>query len=213
MNFPPPLLLIMSDASSLDEALKSLERDLTGDRGSIAAQSGIPFAILRFAPSEEFRARRLLRLFAHSLEQQHHRHAVFISVSRLVWNAVRETDGVDYLYQTELQDNGVLAAQDDIKGRLIPGEPLGLAEQIMNRLEEFSPKPDVLFLVRTGGLAPHIYRSSTLLDELHKLDLTIPTILCYPGSAAVGTDLRFYDLPGGEGLGAYNYRVKIYGTN
>lgn len=205
--------MIMSDASSLDEALKSLERDITGDRSSIAAQSGIPFAILRYAPAEEFRARRLLRLFAHSLEQQHHQHVAFISVSRLVWNAVRETDGVDYLFETEREGGGTLAAQDDIKGRLIPGEPQALAKQIIDLLDGFPSQPDVLFLVRTGGLAPHIYRSSTLLNELHKLGLTTPTILCYPGSAVVGTDLRFYDLPGGEGLGAYNYRVKIYGTN
>jgi hypothetical protein len=203
----------MSDASSLDEALKSLERDLTGDRGSIAAQSGIPFAILRYAPAEEFQARRLLRLFAHALQQQYHRRAVFVSVSRLVWNAIRESDGVNYLFKTELQDNGVLAAQDDVRGRLVPGEPLALGEQIIEVLNGLSPKPDVLFLVRTGGIAPHVYRSSTLLDDLQKLGLSIPTILCYPGSAVVGTDLRFYDLPGAEGLGAYNYRVKIYGTN
>lgn len=203
----------MSDLSSLDEALKTLEKDLTGDRSSIAAQSGIPFAILRYAPGDEFKARRLLRLFAHSLQQQHHKTVAFISLSKLVWRTVRETDGVDYLFETERQDDGVKAAQDDIRGRLIPDEPLALAEQIMSHLNSITPRPDVLFLVRTGGLAPHIYRSSTLLDELHKLDLTTPTVLCYPGSAMVGTDLRFYDLPGGEGLGAYNYRVKIYGTN
>ena len=202
-----------SDSSSLDEALRTLERDLTGDRSSIAAQSGIPFAILRYAPADEFRARRLLRLFAHSLEQQHHKRVAFVSLSNLVWRAVRESDGVEYLFETERQDDGIQAAQNDIRGRLIPDEPLALAEQIISYLESVTPRPDVLFLVRTGGLAPHIYRSSTLLDELHKLDLTTPTILCYPGSAMIGTDLRFYDLPGGEGLGAYNYRVKIYGTN
>jgi len=200
-----------SDSSSLDEALKTLERDLTGDRSSIAAQSGIPFAILRYAPADEFRARRLLRLFAHSLEQ-HHRFAAFISLSKLVWKAVSESDGVDYLFKTEEQ-NGLLGAQKEIKKRLVPNEPLALAEQIIGILAGISPQPDVLFLVRTGGLAPHIYRSSSLLNELHQLGLNTPTILCYPGSASVGTDLRFYDLPEGMELGAYNYRVKIYGTN
>lgn len=203
----------MSDSCSLDDALKALERDLTGAHGSIAAQSGIPFAILRYAPAEEFRARRLLRLFAHSLEQQHQKRVVFVSVARLVWNAVRQTDGVDYLFETEQQDDGILAAQDDIKNRLIPGEPLALAEQIINHLAAQETKADVVFLVRTGGLAPHVYRSSTLLDDLQKLGLSTTTVLCYPGSALAGSDLRFFDLPGGEGLGAYNYRVKIYGTN
>jgi Domain of unknown function (DUF1788) len=79
------------------------------------------------------------------------------------------------------------------------------------RATSFSPPPDVLFLVRAGGLAPFIYRSSTLLDELHQR-IQIPTILCYPGSAQAGTDLRFYDLPVEGSLGVYNYRVKVYGT-
>jgi len=204
-----------SDSSSLDEALKTLERDLTGDRSSIAAQSGIPFAILRYAPADEFRARRLLRLFAHSLEQQHHKRVAFVSLSKLVWRAVRESDGVDSLFETEIQ-TGFNAAQVKEVTNIIDGDPalnlsFGLAAQIMAQVEKLTP--DLLFLVRTGALAPHIYRSSTLLHELHELGLTTPTILCYPGSAMIGTDLRFYDLPGGEGLGAYNYRVKIYGTN
>jgi hypothetical protein len=40
----------------------------------------------------------------------------------------------------------------------------------------------------------------------------VPSVLFYPGSAEVGTDLRFYDLPVEGSLGVYNYRVKIYGT-
>jgi hypothetical protein len=203
----------MSDTSLIDEALDSLKKDLTGDHGSIAAQSGIPFAVLRYAPSEEYRFRRRVRLFAHSLEQDYQKRVAFVSLSRLVWNAIKQTDGVDYLFETELKAGGVTAAQNDLGGRLIPGEHYAIANQIMDQLNDLKPKADVVFLVRTGGVAPYIYRSSTLLHELHELNLKTPTILCYPGSSVVGTDLRFYDLPAEEGLGAYNYRVKIYGTH
>jgi len=203
--------MILSDMSSLDEALHSLEMDLTGSRASIAAQSGIPFAILRYAPSEEFLFRRKIRLFANNLQQQHHRSIMFLSLSRLVWNAVRETDGVEYLFKTESQ-HGIMAAQTDLKGRLEPQDTCALAAQVMTCVDAFSPKPDLVILVRAGGLAPHIYRSSALLHELQQAGFSTPTILCYPGSAIAGTDLRFYDLPAEEGLGTYNYRVKIYGT-
>lgn len=197
----------------MDDALASLKQDLTGNRGSIAAQSGIPFAIFRYGPAEEYAARRKLRLFANELRQNHHLRAGFISLSKLVWNAVEQTDGVEYLFTTEAR-HGAGSAQKDLgeRLRLIPQEPYALASQVMERLHAFSPALDVLFLVRTGGIAPHIYRSSTLLHELHELGLKTPTILCYPGSSIVGTDLRFYDLPSEEGLGAYNYRVKIYGA-
>jgi hypothetical protein len=200
-----------SDTSSLDEALQSLETDLTGSRGSIAAQSGIPFAILRYAPSEEFLFRRKIRLFVNNLHQQHHRSARFVSISRLVWNAIRETDGVEYLFKTERM-HGIMAAQTDLKGRLEPQDPCALAAQVMKTVEAFTPKPDLVILVRAGGLAPHIYRSSALLHELQQAGFSTPTVLCYPGSAIAGTDLRFFDLPAEEGLGTYNYRVKIYGT-
>jgi len=202
----------MPDTCSIDEALDVLKQDLTGDKASIAAQSGIPFAILRYAPSEEFVLRRRLRLFAHDLKQNHHLNVAFASLSRFVWKAVRETDGVDYLCKVERDAGGVDAAQKDIEGRLIPGEPLGLAQQVIDYLDALQTAPDVVFLVRVGGIAPYIYRSSTLLHELHELGLKTPTILCYPGSSTVGTDLKFYDLPAEEGLGAYNYRVKIYGS-
>lgn len=208
----------MSDASSLDEALKSLERDLTGDCGSIAAQSGIPFAILRYSPAEEFRARRLLRLFAHSLEQQHQLRAVFISLSALVWHAVRMDAGVSSLFQVE-KERGFKTAEikevtpliDDTERKNRPRAKYSLAKQIIERIDGLGFIPDLVFLVRSGGLAPSIYSNSALLNDLHLRGYATPTVLCFPGSSVIGSDLRYYDIPETSGL-AYNYRVKIYGT-
>jgi hypothetical protein len=202
----------MSDLCLIDEALDVLKKDLTGDRSSIAAQSGIPFAILRYAPGDEFRFRRKIRLFANELKQSHHLSCGFISLARFVWAAITESDGVEYLFETE-QKNGITKAQEHISSLMdAKREALAPGRQLMRRLETFNVRPDLLFLVRAGGIAPNIYRSSTLLHELQDLGLQTPTILCYPGSSVVGTDLRFYDLPSEEGLGTYNYRVKIYGA-
>lgn len=200
-----------ADSSSLAEAIKVLASDLSAGPTRIAAHSDMPFAILRYNPAEEYALRRHLRLLAHSLEQERHWHVTFLSLADFVWKAINRHEGTDYLFQTERQ-RGFPLAQRHVQSLISPGKFSPLAGQIIARVAKLSPTPDVLFLVRAGGLAPFIYRSSALLDELHH-HIQIPTILCYPGSALVGTDLRFYDLPVEASLGVYNYRVKIYGTN
>lgn len=202
----------MLNTCNLDQSIADLRRDFLSGAG-ISAQSGIPFAILRYSPQEEFDARRKLRLLGHEIEEAG-KTVAFVSIADLVWKAVKETDGLDYLMKTELQaGGGVISAQKDIESRLEPEEDFALAGQIHRTISDRETFPDIVFLVRLGGLAPSIYRSSALLNELHKVGHILPTVLCYPGSATIGTDLRFYDLSGGDGLGTYNYRVKIYGTN
>ncbi|RLB13821.1 MAG: hypothetical protein DRG63_09605 [Deltaproteobacteria bacterium] len=66
--------------------------------------------------------------------------------------------------------------------------------------------------MRAGVLAPSIYRCSTLLDQMHGRTM-VPIILFYPGSVEGGADLRFMNMEDRANLGAYNYRVKIYGGN
>lgn len=199
-----------ADTSSLAETIRLLESDLSAGSTRIAAHSDMPFAILRYDPSDEYALRRHLRLLAHSLEQNRHWRVTFLSLAEFVWTAIRRHEGTDYLFQTERQ-RGFPLAQRHVQSLVSPGKFSPLAEQIIARVQSLTPAPDVLFLVRAGGLAPFIYRSSALLDELHH-HIHIPTILCYPGNALVGTDLRFYDLPVEGSLGVYNYRVKVYGT-
>ena len=122
------------------------------------------------------------------------------------------TDGIDYLAQVEKYRDGIARVQKDLRSRLEPGQPFSLSSQIQQAVDALPSPPDIVFLVRSGGLSPWIYRSSSLLHELQLSGYQTPSILCYPGSATAGTDLKFYDLPEAEALGTYNYRVKIYGT-
>lgn len=208
--------MISSDISSLDEALRSLARDLAKGPSLISAHSGIPFAILRYAPQDEFLFRRQIRLFANQLKEKNNYSVLFISLSRIVSEAIANSR--NDLYATEKYYGFVDAEHKEIES-LIKGPdrdgsypPKALFKAIMDTVLAVQLPPDLVFLVRAGGLAPHAYRASALLNDLQQAGFSTPTILCYPGSAVAGTDLRFYDLPAEEGLGTYNYRVKIYGT-
>jgi BREX protein BrxB len=195
---------------SLEDSLKRLEADLVAQPMRLAAHSDMPFAIFRYLPQDEFPLRKNLRLLAFSLSQNHQRDVVFMSISQLVWDIVRQYEGTDYLFKTE-SVRGFRPAQEHVNKLLTSTDYRPVTDEMLSRIRNLDPAKHVLFLVRAGGFAPFIFRCSALLDGLHHQTM-VPTILFYPGSAEVGTDLRFYDLPVEGSLGVYNYRVKIYGT-
>lgn len=195
---------------SLEDSLKRLESDMVAQPMRLAAHSDMPFAIFRYKPSDEFLLRKNLRLLAFSLSQNHHREAVFVSISQLVWDIVRQCEGTEYLFKTE-STRGFKAAQEHINKLLTSEDYRTAGKELISRIQHLDPAKHILFLVRAGGFAPFIYKCSALLDDLHHQTM-VPSVLFYPGSAEVGTDLRFYDLPVEGSLGVYNYRVKIYGT-
>jgi hypothetical protein len=194
--------------SSLLEALEELKEDLGRHPVRIAAHSDIPFAVFRYPPSEEFSLRRHLRLLAVNLEKDCSRSVLFISLARLAWETA-ELFGIDDLFKTESL-RGFDAAQRHI-GQLLSSKDFKPAEEsILEKTESLDPDSHCVFLVRSGGFSPAIHRTSALLGALENRT-RVPMVLFYPGSLEFGTDLRFYDLPSQGGLGAYNYRVKIYG--
>lgn len=195
--------------ASLAESIQQLEGDLAARPIRIAAHSDMPFAVLCYPPAEEFVLRKHLRLVAIKLNQSHGRSVTFISIARLVWDAIRAFGQAD-LFKTESL-RGFDAGQKHVNRLLTSSDFRPVEDALLEKMDGLSPEKDVVFLVRAGGFAPYIYRSSQLLDALHHRTL-VPTILFYPGSAEVGTDLRFYDLPLKGGPGVYNYRVKVYGV-
>jgi hypothetical protein len=195
--------------SFLVDTIKQLEADLTARPIRIAAHHDMPFAIFRYPPQEEFDLRKRLRLLAIKLEQDHGLRVKFLSLARIVWDTVREFDEED-LYKTE-ELRGFDAAQKHINQLLTSPDFRPAAESVLQKMTDLSSDKDVVFLMRAGGFAPYIFRTSQLLDNLHNKTL-VPVILFYPGRAEAGTDLRFFDLPVRGALGVYNYRVKIYGA-
>ena len=195
--------------ASLVESIKQLESDLAARPIRIAAHSDMPFAIFRYSPHEEFALRKQLRLLAITLTQNHGRRVTFISLARIVWETTREF-GENDLFKTESL-RGLDAAQLHINKLLTATDFRPAGDSVLEKMASLVPEKDVAFLVRGGGFAPYIYRTSQLLDSLHHRTV-VPVVLFYPGSAEVGTDLRFFDLPTKGSPGVYNYRVKVYGV-
>ena len=196
--------------SSWADSLEQLKSDLTAHPMRIAAHQDMPFAILRYTPGDEFILRKQLRLMAITLQQEYGRKVTFVSLSRLVWDAVQAHGGTDYLFKTEAT-RGLRAAQQHINHMLTSPDFMPASDALLARMAALNPDHDVVFLVRAGGFAPGIFRVSVLLDGLHR-HTKVPVVLFYPGSARVGTDLRFYDIPSEGNLGVYNYRVRVYGA-
>ncbi|MBN2318806.1 MAG: DUF1788 domain-containing protein [Acidobacteria bacterium] len=149
--------------ASLAESIKQLEMELTARPMRIAAHRDMPFAILRYPPQEEFALRKQLRLLAIGLSQNHGINATFISIARIVWDTIAEFGESD-LFQTETL-RGFEAAQKHVNQLLTSADFKPAAESVLQKTTSLSPEKDVVFLVRAGGFAPYIYRTSHLLDN------------------------------------------------
>ena len=193
--------------SSLHERIDILEKDLLAHPLRISAYHDLPFAICRYDPSAEFEARKQIRLFATRLQNASKRVHI-ISVARLLWTAIDDTEGIDAIAEEE-QQFGFARAQETVSTLLSDDVFRPLPDAIARRLQSLDPTVDVVFLVRVAALAPAIYRSAKLLDAMHRRTL-VPIILFYPGPLDGEHSLRFMGLPERDQTGAYNYRVKIY---
>jgi hypothetical protein len=192
--------------SSLDKRIELLESDLKAVPPRISVYHDLPFAILRYDPTEEWDLRREVKLLATRLEgagKEVHN----IPMSEFLWQAIEETEGLDEVVDLE-RKRGYLEAQDQVTTYLSDGDWRPLASLLADRLSKLDPKKCIAFLTRVGAMAPGIYHVSKLLDQMQgKTQVT--TILFYPGSIKGTTALQFMGLDDREALG--NYRVKIYG--
>jgi hypothetical protein len=191
---------------SLKDRLDLLERDLISSPPRISVYKDLPFAILRYEPSEEWEIRRQANLLATKLSQQQKR-VEMISLAELLWESIDKTEGIEAIRGLE-QQRGFRAAQDQVTTYLSDEDWLPLPRLLTERIKALDPKRDVVFLMRAATMAPAIYHMSKLLDEMQGRTL-VPMILFYPGTLDGTTGLRFMGLKDREALG--NYRVKIYG--
>jgi Domain of unknown function (DUF1788) len=192
--------------SSLRQRIELLEADLKAVPPRISVYHDLPFAILRYEPTEEWELRREARLLATRLEA-FGKEVHSIPMSALLWLAIEETEGLEAVVGLE-RERGYLAAQEQVTTYLSDRDWQPLADLVAERLAPYDPSKSIVFLTRVAAMAPGLYHMSKLLDQLQgKTQVT--TILFYPGSIEGTTGLRFMDLKDREALG--NYRVKIYG--
>jgi hypothetical protein len=192
--------------SSLKQRIELLEADLKAIPPRISVYHDLPFAILRYEPTEEWELRREARLLATRLEA-FGKEVHSIPMSDLLWLAIEETEGLEAIVELE-RESGYLAAQEQVTTYLSDRDWRPLADLVAERLATYDPAKSIAFLTRVAAMAPGLYHMSKLLDQLQGRT-QVTTILFYPGSIEGTTGLRFMDLKNREALG--NYRVKIYG--
>ncbi len=191
--------------SSLTGRIELLESDLKAVPPKVAVYSNLPFAILRYDPSDEWVLRREAKLLATRLEAAG-KSVHVLPMSEFLWRAIDESEGMGELVTLE-RDLGYRAAQKQVTDYLADVDWCPLWKILSDRLTGMDPAKNVVFLTRAAAMAPAIYHMSSLLDEM-KGKIRVPTILFYPGSIEGTTGLRFMNLKDRDALG--NYRVKIY---
>ena len=98
--------------SSLQERIELLEADLKAVPPRINVYHDLPFAILRYDPTEEWELRREVKLLATRLSQIG-KDVHIIPMSDFLWKAIEETEGLEEIVTLEKQ-RGYLAAQEQV---------------------------------------------------------------------------------------------------
>ncbi|WP_437193265.1 BREX protein BrxB domain-containing protein [Planctomicrobium sp. SH527] len=198
--------------SSLKDSIAPLESDLKAVPPRISVYHDLPFAIMRYDPSDEWELRREIKLLATRLEAVG-KDVHIIPMSELLWSALDKVyekdddEGFEAVVALEKQ-RGYVEAQQQLTTYLSSKVWVPLWDLLADRLAAINPENSVVFLTRVAAMSPGIFHMSMLLDKMHGRTKAT-TILFYPGSIEGTTGLRFMELKDRDALG--NYRVKIYG--
>lgn len=198
--------------SSLKDSIAPLESDLKAVPPRVSVYHDLPFAIMRYNPTDEWELRREIKLLATRLEAVG-KEVHIIPMSELLWAALdkvmeRDDDeGLEAVVALE-KDRGYVEAQQQLTTYLSSRVWVPLWDLLAERLAAINPENSVVFLTRVATMSPGIFHMSMLLDKMH-CNTKVTTILFYPGSIEGTTGLRFMELKDRDALG--NYRVKIYG--
>ena len=198
--------------SSLKDSIAPLESDLKAVPPRINVYHDLPFAIMRYDPSDEWELRREIKLLATRLESVG-KEVHMITMSELLWSALERVhqkdsdEGLEAIIALE-KDRGYVEAQQQVTTYMSSNVWVPLWDLLAERLASINTDNAVVFLTRVAAMSPGIFHISMLLDKMHS-KTKATTILFYPGSIEGTTGLRFMDLKDRDALG--NYRVKIYG--
>ena len=198
--------------SSLKDSIALLESDLIAEPPRINVYHDLPFAIMRYDPTDEWKLRWEIKLLTTRLES-FGKEVHVIPMSELLWSALEKVhekdddEGLEAVIELE-KERGYVEAQQQVTTYLSSKVWMPLWELLAERLTSINTKNSVVFLTRVAAMSPGIFHMSMLLDKMHG-KTRVATVLFYPGSIEGTTGLRFMDLKDREALG--NYRVKIYG--
>ena len=198
--------------SSLTGRIEQLRQDILSDPPRISVYREMPFAIFRYNPEDEWTLRSETQSLAIQLRNAG-KNAENFSMEKILWEILEkieeENPGEGKLGGLIDQERSgrFSEVQEQITTYLSEEMYCPLSKVLEEKLSALDPKHDIGFLVHVGALAPHFYQVSRLLDELYG-QVSVMTILFYPGSLEEPHGLRFMDLHDRPATGGY--RVKIY---
>jgi hypothetical protein len=196
---------------SFRDRVRLLESDLVADPPAFIMARDLPFAVFRYDPllseETEWRVRGEIQKLATRVENKTHRTVNTVSLADLMWQSIRESEGVEALVQLE-REHGFQIAQRQLNHYLSDPDFRPLCQLLLEVTENLK-RNSLLFLLHATAFAPSAYRISSLLEQLGG-KLKIPTVLFYPGKW--NHTLNFMGLRS-EDQALGSYRVKIYGRD
>lgn len=197
---------------SFKDRLELLEQDLKSTPPAFTMSSDLPFAIFRYDPTHpdegEWKVRREIHLLATRVQNTTGKNVHLLSLAKLYWQSIDESEGVAELVALE-KSRGFQAAEEQVGVYLSDPDWRPLPDLLVEHTAGLNPQQDILFLYRAGVFAPSSYRLSSLLEQMLG-QMTIPAVLFYPGTWR--GSLNYMGLRSDEEpLGSY--RVKIYGRD
>jgi hypothetical protein len=202
---------------SLFEAFAALRRDLIHEDGPrISTMRNYRFAIVQYAPSEEFKLRAEVQRLGADLIANGWM-VLTIDLQKLLFERVRRQsdDWAERVVRMERQVSRIDAQRGltYLKSKLSPliEGPDGLAADCSRVIDEYVDRhPDraertLALIGRAGALYP-FFRTSALLRHLDGRTRNIPVVLLYPGARNGSTGLSFMGLLEPDS----DYRPRIY---
>ncbi len=196
--------------SSPKDSIAHLESDLRSVPPRVSVYHDLPFAIMRYNPTDEWELRREVKLLATRLESTG-KDVHIISMSDLLWDAldkVHEKDddeGFEAVVALE-RSRGFVEAQQQVTTYLSSKVWVPLWELLAERLAALGEENSVVFITRVAanvaGDFSHVHATRQDARANQSNDHSLLSRL-NRGT----TGLRFMDLKDRDALG--NYRVKI----
>ena len=195
---------------SLKDRLRLLEDDLLSPTPGFVMNSDLPFAVFRYDPfakdEGEWKMRREIQNLKVRVQNATNRDVTILPMSKLFWQSIEESEGLDALVELEKSD-GFLEAQHQVSSYLSDDDFRCLPDLLTEYAVKMDGNTEFLFLTRTDVFAPSAYRISALMEQM-KGRIKVPAILFYPGTWS--DSLNYMGIrTDEEPLGSY--RLKIYG--
>jgi hypothetical protein len=203
--------------TEIQKAVDDLRKDLLRDAGpQISTVRNYNFAILPYAPEDEFALRRAIHELSSELRDAGWTTDSVVLHSLLL--ARLRAQGPDFLESLIRREKSLASAADPTRGMRVLKErivnllegPEGLAADVIQAVERIlgesvNPNRTVIFLGRAGALYP-FFRTSALLKHVAGHTRNVPVVLLYPGRIVGETGLSFMGvLPADR-----DYRPRIY---